>query len=214
MEELHTRVARALLEVNAVGFSPDKPITFKSGILSPIYVDNRVLPFHPVQWHTIIEGFQTLIEAETLAFDALAGVAVGGIPHSSALAYALGRPSVFVRKEAKEHGKQKRVEGGDVTGRRVLLVEDLVTTGGSSLDSVRALRNEGALVEHVLAIVGYNFAEAERAFAQANIHLHTLTNFTVIMEEALMMGKLDKEQMAVVNQWFKDPYTWGRSCEP
>lgn len=214
MEELHTRVARALLEINAVGFSPDKPITFKSGILSPVYVDNRILPFHPVQWHAVIEGFENLVSAEGLIFDALAGVAVGGIPHSSALAYAVGRPSVFVRKEAKEHGRQKRIEGGDVRGKRVLLVEDLVTTGGSSLDGIAALRAEGAIVEHVVAIVSYGFDEAQRSFDQASIHLHTLTNFTVILEEALMMGRLGQAEIAVINDWFKDPYTWGHSCEP
>lgn len=213
MEELHTRVARALLEINAVGFSPDKPITFKSGILSPVYVDNRILPFYPAQWHTVVEGFETLIAVEKPIFDTLAGVAVGGIPHSSALAYSMGRPSVFVRKEAKEHGKQKRVEGGNVRGRQVLLVEDLVTTGGSSLDGINALRAEGAVVEHVLAIVSYGFAEAQKAFVQANIKLHTLTNFTAILEEALMMGKLGEAEIGVINDWFKDPYTWGRSCD-
>jgi orotate phosphoribosyltransferase len=214
VEELHTRVARALLEINAVGFSPDKPITFKSGILSPVYVDNRILPFHPVQWHTVIEGFETVIAAEGLNFDVLAGVAVGGIPHSSALAYTMGRPSVFVRKEAKEHGKQQRIEGGDVRGKRVLLVEDLVTTGSSSLDGITALRAEGAAVEHVLAIVSYGLSESQRNFAEASINLHTLTNFTVILEEALMMGKLGQAEMAVINDWFKDPYAWRRSCEP
>lgn len=214
MEELRTRVARALLEINAVGFTPDKPVTFKSGIISPVYVDNRVLPFHPIQWHIIIEGFQTLLAGASIPFDVLAGVAVGGIPHSSALAYALNRPSVFVRQAAKEHGKQKRIEGGDVRGRRVLLVEDLVTTGGSSLDGVNALRAEGAIVEHVTAIVSYDFAEAERAFSGANVQLHTLTNFTALLEEGLLMGKLTQEQLALVSQWFKDPYTWGRPCEP
>lgn len=214
MEELRTRVARALLEINAVGFTPEKPVTFKSGIISPVYVDNRVLPFYPSQWHIVIEGFQTLIASEQIPFDTLAGVAVGGVPHSAALAYVLGRPSVFVRKEAKEHGKQKRVEGGDVREKRVLLIEDLVTTGGSSLEGVNALRAEGAVVEHVAAIVGYDFAEAERAFASATLQLHTLTNFTALLEEGLMMGKLMPEQMTVVNQWFKDPYTWGRTCEP
>lgn len=214
MEELHTRVARALLEINAVGFSPDKPITFKSGILSPVYVDNRILPFFPAQWYTVIAGFETLISAEGINFDALAGVAVGGIPHSSALAYAMGRPSVFVRKEAKEHGKQKRVEGGDVDGKRMLLVEDLVTTGSSSLDGIAVLREEGAVVEHVLAIVSYGFAEAQQAFTEANIQLHTLTNFTAILEEALMMGRLGQAEIATINDWFKDPHNWGRSCEP
>lgn len=213
MDELRRQVARALLEVNAVGFTPDKPVTFKSGIISPVYVDNRVLPFHPAQWRIIIDGFQALLANERIPFDALAGVAVGGIPHSSALAYMLGRPSVFIRKEAKEHGKQKRIEGGDIRGRRVLLIEDLVTTGGSSLDGVNALRAEGAIVEHVVAIVGYDFVEAERAFSTAGVQLHTLTNFAALMETAVTMGKLTPPQMDVVSQWFKDPYTWGRTCE-
>ena len=202
------RVARALLEVNAVGFTPDKPVTFKSGIISPVYVDNRILPFHPAQWHTVIEGFQSLIASAGLTFDALAGVAVGGIPHSSALAFALGRPSVFVRKEAKEHGKQKRVEGGDIQGKRVVLVEDLVTTGGSSLDSISALRSEGARVDDLVAIVGYGFAEAQQAFDRAGVRLHTLTNFTVVLGEALAMGKLEQSHVELVSAWFKDPHHW------
>ena len=137
-------IAKALLNINAVGFSPQAPITFKSGIISPVYVDNRQLIFHPTEWHVIIEGFQSLIQAQALAFDVIAGVAVGGVPHSSALAYQLNKPSVFIRKEAKEHGKGKRVEGGDVQDKRVLLIEDLVTTGGSSLSGVRSTPRDQA----------------------------------------------------------------------
>lgn len=210
METLKTRVARALLEINAVGFSPDAPITFKSGIISPVYVDNRCLPYHPAQWGIIVEGLQAVVETVPIACDVIAGVAVGGIPHSAALAYSMACPSVFVRKEAKEHGKQKRVEGGDVTGRHVLLVEDLVTTGGSSLDSVNALRAEGALVQDVLAIASYGFDEAVAAFAVANVRLHTLTHFDEIMQAAVLMGKLEASQRAVVQQWFKDPRHWKR----
>src|SRR5262245_62097897 len=106
------QVARALLEIEAVGFSPQAPVTFKSGIVSPVYVDSRRLPYHPLQWRLVIEAFKAL--AETLAFDVIAGVAVGGVPHSSALAYVMQKPSVFVRKDAKEHGKKQLVEGGQV----------------------------------------------------------------------------------------------------
>src|SRR5689334_11197583 len=116
-------VARALLEIGAVGFSPNEPIRFKSGILSPVYVDNRKLPYYPQQWGIIIEGFK--LQVKSIHFDVIAGVAVGGVPHSAALGYALQMPSLFVRKEAKEHGKGQRVEGGEVSGKRVLLVEDL-----------------------------------------------------------------------------------------
>lgn len=208
METLETRIARALLEINAVGFTPDRPITFKSGIVSPVYVDNRSLPYYPSQWRNVIEGFQSLVHRLQLHFDVIAGVAVGGVPHSAALAYALERPSVFVRKEAKEHGKQKRIEGGSVQGRRVLLIEDLVTTGGSSLDGVAALREEGAIVEHTLAIVSYGFPEALTAFEAAGVQLHTLTHFQAILEQAQQSGKLNFPQSAVILDWLKDPHNW------
>ncbi|MBE2267802.1 MAG: orotate phosphoribosyltransferase, partial [Anaerolinea sp.] len=128
---MNNSVAWTLVEVGAVGFSVQKPITFKSGILSPVYVDNRILPFHPASWHVVIDGFKNLVEQKPINFDVIAGVAVGGVPHSAALAYELRMPSVFVRQESKDHGRGKRVEGGDVNKKRVLLVEDMVTTGAS-----------------------------------------------------------------------------------
>lgn len=208
MDRIAHEIAGWLLEIEAVGFSPEKPIRFKSGILSPVYIDNRCLPFHPRAWHAVIEGFRALIDTSQLEYDVVAGVAVGGVPHSSALAYVLSKPSVFIRKEAKEHGKQKRVEGGDVGGRRTLLVEDLVTTGGSSLSAVDALREEGADVTDVLAIVSYAFAEGKRAFAEAGVRLQTLTNFQVIIERAIAAGRLDQKHQQVVQQWFDDPQRW------
>lgn len=199
-------VARALLEINAVGFSPTAPIRFKSGILSPVYVDNRRLPYHPQQWSIIIEGFKA--EVKALEYDVIAGVAVGGVPHSAALGYALQMPSVFVRKEAKEHGKGQRVEGGDVAGRCVLLVEDLVSTGGSSLAGVEALRETGAIVNDLLAIVSYGFTEAQESFANANVKLHTLTDFSTILQEAVNMGKFGQEDYAIIADWFSEPHGW------
>lgn len=208
MDMIAHDIAGWLLGIEAVGFSPEKPIRFKSGILSPVYIDNRCLPFHPQAWHSVIGGFRALIEASGLDYDVIAGVAVGGVPHSSALAYTVSKPSVFIRKEAKEHGTQKRVEGGEVNGRRVLLVEDLVTTGGSSLSAVDALREEGAMVTDVLAIVSYAFAEGKRAFTEAGVRLQTLTNFQVIIEHAIASGSLDQKHQQVVQQWFDDPQRW------
>ncbi len=200
------QVAKALLEIEAVGFSPQSPVTFKSGIVSPVYVDSRSLPYHPAQWRLAIDAFRAL--AEGLAFDVIAGVAVGGIPHSSALAYTMQKPSVFVRKEAKEHGKKRLVEGGDVAGRRVLLVEDVVTTGGSSLQAVASLRDAGAVIDDILAIVSYGFVESREAFAAADVKLHTLTNFAVITQAALELGNFSKEEMDIINDWFDDPHGW------
>ena len=203
-------IAKALLNINAVGFSPQEPITFKSGIVSPVYVDNRQLIYHPTEWHTIVEGFQTLIESQELQFDVIAGVAVGGVPHSSALAYMINSPSVFIRKEAKEHGKGKRVEGGNVQGKRVLLIEDLVTTGGSSLSGVEALRDSDATVTDMLAIVSYGFTEAKHAFTQAEVNLMTLTNFDVILDVALSENRFSSEEAKIIHDWFDNPHEWGQ----
>ena len=202
------RVARALLDIEAVGFVPDAPIRFKSGILSPIYVDNRRLPYHPEQWHIVIEGFQALIEQQSLKYDVVAGVAVGGVPHSSALAYSLNCPSVFVRKETKEHGTKKLVEGGSVGGKRILLIEDLVTTGGSSLSAVSALRDEGAIVQDVGAIGSYGFDEAKGAFDLADVRLHTLTDFQTITRIAHESQLLGLDAVSIIEDWFHDPRGW------
>jgi orotate phosphoribosyltransferase len=196
-------VARALLEIGAVGYNPQQPITFKSGIRSPVYVDNRRLPFFPEHWRVVVDGFARLIGRETLNYDVIAGIEAAGIPHSAALAYSLGKPSIFVRKQAKEHGTRSRIEGGDVGGLRVLLIEDLVTTGGSSLSGVEALRQAGAICEDCLAIISYGFEEARSAFRGADVRLHTLTSFDEILKEA--GSRFDA---AVVLDWLHDPHGW------
>jgi orotate phosphoribosyltransferase len=211
--EVSRQVAEALVDIGAVGFVPDAPIRFKSGILSPIYIDNRRLPYHPDQWHIVIESFQAQIQNRALEYDVIAGVAVGGVPHSSALAYMLNIPSVFVRKDAKEHGTKKLVEGGEVTGKRVLLVEDLVTTGGSSLNGVTALRDEGALVSDLVAIVSYGFTEAQQAFADANVNLLTLTDFSTIAQVAHDKGMLGQEALTTIQDWFSDRHGWAARQE-
>ncbi len=200
--------AKALLDIGAVGFSPDAPIAFKSGIRSPVYVDNRALIYHPTAWHVIVEGFRFLTEAADFDFDIIAGVAVGGVPHSSALAYITRKPSVFVRKDSKAHGKGQRIEGGDVRQKRVLLVEDLITTGGSSLSAVDALRDAGARVTDVLAIISYGFSAAADAFDSAGLELRTLTDFDTVLTQAHERGVLDGERIALVLRWLADPYNW------
>ncbi len=207
-------IAKALLDIGAVGFSPGSPVTFKSGIRSPVYVDNRALSYHPVAWHSVIKGFQELIDSRRLDYDLIAGVAMGGVPHSSALAYVSGNPSVFIRKESKGHGKGKRIEGGTVAGRRVLLLEDLVTTGGSSLSAVNALRQAGADVTDVLAIISYGFHEAMEAFKWADLNLHTLTDFEILLEIAQERDIFATEQAKLIRSWFDDPYNWEPNNDP
>lgn len=144
MTNIQREIAQILLKINAVGFVPDNPIMFKSGIKSPVYVDNRKLPFYPKEWEKVILGFEALTKEKSLQFDIIAGIESAGIPHSAALGFLMKKPSVFVRKKIKEHGTKKLVEGGDVNGKQVLLIEDLVTTGSSSLAGVEALREGGA----------------------------------------------------------------------
>lgn len=202
-------IARALLEINGgVVFRPKDPFTFKMGMIVPLYVDNRIFPYHPEQFKLVIEAFADKIEKDKIDFDVLAGIAVGGIPHSATLGYRLQKPSVFVRKEEKGYGKNKRVEGGDVNGKKILLVEDLVSTGSSSISGIQALRDEGAKVEDCLIIVSYEFPESKENFAKEKVNLHALTNFPTIFEQAVEMGKITEEEKKVVEEWYADPWNW------
>lgn len=201
-------IAKALLEIGAVGFKPKEPLTFKSGIISPVYVDNRIFPSHPEKFRLVIEGFENLVKEKNLDFDMVAGIAAGGIPYSAVLGYKMQKPSVFVRKEAKGHGKGKRIEGGEVAGKKILLVEDLVSTGSSSISGVEALRSEGASVEDCLIIVSYEFAEAKENFKKAKVNLHALTSFPVIFQEAVEMKKITKDVKNIVGDWLSDPHGW------
>jgi len=207
--DLQHQIARALLAIGAVGLSIENPITFKSGIKSPVYVDNRKFPFYPGQWRKVVEGFAALMRDQGLDADVIAGIETAGIPHSAALGFFLEKPSVFVRKEAKDHGTKKRVEGGDVQGKQVLLIEDLVTTGLSSLSGVAALREEGALISDCLIIISYGLPEAEQAFQGADVNLHALTSFPVVLEEAQSLGIYSAAERAVVEAWMKNPRAWG-----
>jgi orotate phosphoribosyltransferase len=209
-ESRSREIADALIAIEGVGFLPAAPITFKSGIKSPVYCDNRRFPFWPVEWAKVIRGFETLIAEQMIPVDVVAGVEAAGIPHSAALGFSMRLPSVFIRKELKEHGTKKRVEGGDVAGRRVVLVEDLVTTGGSSIASIEALRAEGAVVSDCLAIISYGFPEAVELFKNAGIRLHAATTFQAVLESALQSKTIDEAGAAVVRDWLQEPRTWAK----
>jgi len=198
-------VARALLAAGTVTLTPDEPVTFKSGLRSPVYVDNRRLIFQPAPWRTVIDAFAAALPAGE---PVIAGVESAGIPHSSALAFSVGLPSVFVRKAAKEHGLGRRIEGGDVSGQQTILVEDMVTTGGSSLSAVEALRESGAQVADCFAIITYGFSEAVRAFDEAAVTLTTLTTFETVVAEALSAGAINERAADLVRSWLADPHAW------
>lgn len=210
MHDVARSVAKALIEIGGVGFVPDNPITFKSGIVAPMYIDNRKFPSYPKQWKVVLDGFRKVIRTQAIDFDMLAGIETAGIPHSAALGALMMKPSVFVRKAAKDHGTKKMVEGGDVEGKRVLLIEDLVTTGGSSLHGVSELRAAGAKVDECLVIVGYALKEAQEAFVHANVRLTQLTDVTTILSVAEEMGKISTDNKRIVSTWLKNPWEWGK----
>ena len=208
MDDLAPQIAAALIDIGAVGFTPQAPITFKSGLLSPIYVDNRQVPFHPQAWRLVIDGFQRLMHSLSFNPDLIAGIETAGIPHGAALAYQMGKPFVFVRKQAKDHGAKKLVEGGDVEGKRVLLIEDHISTGGSSLAGVDALRKDGARMEHCFAISSYGFPEAAQQFGDAHVQLHTLVTLPTILDSARQQGRFGERELAVLQDWVRDPQGW------
>jgi orotate phosphoribosyltransferase len=201
-------VGRALLEAGTLTLTPDAPVTFRSGLRSPVYVDNRRLIFHPGPWRVVIEAFEERMRRLPEQPEVVAGVEAAGIPHSSCLAYTSGMPSVFVRKQAKDHGLRGRVEGGDVRDRRAVLVEDMVTTGGSSLSAVEALREAGAVVTDCLAIITYGFPGTAETFAAAGVDLRVLTTFDVVVVEALARGDIDTREAELVNDWLRDSHGW------
>jgi len=201
-------IAEAIIAINGVGFRPTTPITFKSGIISPVYCDNRRFPFWPKEWAKVIDGFERLIAEQEIPVDVIGGVEAAGIPHSAALGFAMKKPSVFIRKEAKEHGTKKRVEGGDVTGKRVVLVEDLVTTGSSSIAAIEALRAEGAIVTDCLAIISYGFPEAADLFVQHGVMLHATTTFEAVLNVATERGTIDAMGAVLVLDWLREPRGW------
>lgn len=203
-------IAKALLTIGAIGFKPDQPLTFKSGIISPMYCDNRIFPAHPEDWKQVLQGFKNLIETEKIEFDIIAGIESAGIPHSAALGFLLGKPSVFCRKAVKDHGTKKMIEGGDVTGKKALLIEDLVTTGSSSLEGVKSLRDSGAIVNDCLVIFSYEFPEAAKAFGEAKVNLHSLTDFATLLTEAVKMKKITEEQKLSIDDWHQEPWGWAK----
>ena len=188
-------------------FTPHAPVTFRSGLRSPVYLDNRHLISQPGPWRIVIEALAAELRDRSGDL-VIAGVESASIPHSSALAFVTGRPSVFVRKTPKEHGLGRRIEGGAVAGRQVVIVEDVVTTGGSSLSAVAALREAGAGVSECLAIVSYGFAEATGAFAAAGVRLTTLTTFEDVIAEAQTRHLIDEPMGALMRSWLADPHAW------
>lgn len=208
MNTLETIFADKLLKVKAIKLQPANPFTWASGWKSPFYCDNRkTLSYPDLRSFVKLETARIIMELFPQA-EAVAGVATGAIPQGAMVADALGLPFVYVRSKPKDHGLENLIEGELRTGAKVVVVEDLISTGGSSLKAVEAIRKAGCEVVGMVASYTYGFDVAEKAFSEAGVKLVTLTNYEAVVAQALATGYIHEEDVELLNQWRKAPSEW------
>jgi orotate phosphoribosyltransferase len=205
---MHRDIARILLDLGAVSLRIDPPFTWASGRRSPIYCDNRLIMSDPAARKTVASAFKRLIEANNLSPAVIAGTATAGIPHAAWLADLMALPMVYVRGSAKDHGKENRIEGKLPTNSPVLLIEDLISTGGSSVAAARGLREAGAEVLGIAAIFTYGLEIAKKTFEAASLPYFALTRFDVLADEAAKGGRLSPSDLDTLAEWQRDPALW------
>jgi orotate phosphoribosyltransferase len=210
MENAQIEVTKRLLAINTIKIQPDIPFTWASGWKSPIYCDNRKVLSFPETRTFICSQFVKLVREKYPNAEAIAGVATGAIAHGVLVAEALQLPFIYVRSKPKGHGLENLIEGDIQPGTKVVIIEDLVSTGGSSLSAAEAVRNYGAEVLGMLAIFTYNFPLAAKNFEEAKIELTTLSNYNLLLKMAYDSGEISDEQLESLNKWRKNPETWGK----
>lgn len=202
------QIASQLLKIGAVHLRPDEPFTWTSGIKSPIYCDNRITMSYPEVRSAIAEGFAALIRENYPDAEVIAGTATAGIPHAAWVAQLMNLPMIYVRDKAKAHGRQNQIEGLLAKGQKVVVIEDLISTGGSSLKAAQAVQAEGGIVLGVAAIFSYQFPVAHDLFAAARIPFSTLSHYTALLEVAREQGIIDGEQENMLSEWRKAPQSY------
>ncbi|TYB74417.1 orotate phosphoribosyltransferase [Bizionia saleffrena] len=202
------QTAKVLLQVNAIKLQPNAPFTWASGWKSPIYCDNRVVLSFPLIRNYIREEMAKFIEQEYGKPDVIAGVATGAIAIGVLVAEYLGVPFVYVRPEAKKHGRQNQIEGFIESGQNVVVIEDLISTGNSSLNAVKALREANVNVKGMVAIFSYGFEVATKNFEDANITLHTLSNYDSLLQEAVEANYIKQAELTTLSDWNSNPSEW------
>lgn len=210
MNNTSEAVAKILLELNAITLNPKKPFRYASGMLSPVYTDCRVLMAYPEKRREIRDFYISAIEDSGVAFDVVAGTATAGIPHAAWIADKLNLPMVYVRGKAKDHGKGNTMEGIIQNGQKAIVIEDLVSTGESAINSINAVRAAGGEVSHVFSIISYGFNIAEENFKINNVQLVSLTSFKDVVEMAQNLNYIKPEDMKVILEWTSDPSGWGK----
>ena len=209
MWNFEKQTAEYLMQINAIKLQPSNPFIWASGWKSPIYCDNRKTLSFPEVRSFICNSFASMIRELYPNAELIAGVATGAIAHGVLVADKLGLPFIYVRSGAKEHGLGNQIEGHFEHGQKVVVIEDLISTGGSSLNAVTALRDSGCEVLGMVAIFSYQFKEASDAFAASNCKLDTLSNYSVLIDTALKTGYIGQAEVETLKNWKVDPANWG-----
>lgn len=201
-------IARDLLKIKAVYLKPEEPFTWASGIKSPIYTDNRVTLAYP-ETRTLIEnGFVEKIRAEFPDVEVIAGTATAGIPHGAIIADKMNLPFAYIRSKPKDHGAGNQIEGRVAPGQKIVVIEDLISTGGSVLDAIAAAKREGADVIGAAAIFTYELPKADKNFADAGVKLVTLSNYTELIHLAEQEGYINAEGLTLLKKFKDDQENW------
>ena len=209
MWNFEKQTAEYLMQINAIKLQPSNPFIWASGWKSPIYCDNRKTLSFPEVRSFICNSFASMIRELYPNAELIAGVATGAIAHGVLVADKLGLPFIYVRSGAKEHGLGNQIEGHFEHGQKVVVIEDLISTGGSSLNAVTALRDSGCEVLGMVAIFSYQFKKASDAFVACNCKLDTLSNYSVLIDTALKTGYIGQAEVETLKNWKVDPANWG-----
>ncbi len=207
-KETAKKTAELLLQIKAIKLNPQEPFTWASGWKSPIYCDNRVVLSYPPIRNYIREHMAKHVEQIYGKPDVIAGVATGAIGIGMLVAEYLGLPFVYVRPEAKKHGRKNQIEGHLESGQHVVVIEDLISTGKSSLNAVKALKEANATVKGMIAIFSYGFDIAEENFEKEHVHVNVLSNYEHLIEQAFETSYLNKEEAGTLRKWRQDPANW------
>lgn len=214
---LSRTIAQAGLSIGAIKLDPASSFQWASGYFMPIYNDNRMFLFHPEHRETIKQAFLTIIDAESLEFDVIGGTSTAGIPWAAFFADAMGLPMIYIRDKPKDHGLKNQIEGIDASagldGARVVVIEDLISTGGSSVAAVKAVRDAGGIVDACVSIFNYGLDKAVQEFEALDppCKVLSLLDYDTLLQVAIETGYIDQDQVNVLQEWRADPFAWGEN---
>lgn len=209
---MREEIAKKLLEINAVSLaSRNNLYTWASGIKSPIYCDNRLIMSYPSIRDEVAQGIKSIIEKYYPEVEVVAGTATAGIPHAAWIAQKMGLPMIYVRSTSKDHGKENKIEGKLEKGQKVVVIEDLLSTGGSSVKAAKAVEDAGAIVLGIVAIFSYGFETMKKELKNKGIEYHTLTDYSCLLKVARNLGSISREEEVILEEWSKDPYIFTRT---